>query len=1186
MKGVGQAVFLCMLMLASISTPTHLSNQHAQQETSGRATGVDLTVDSINIFYPDSTNSTKYRMFSSNYPIASFNRPHSLFAIDAVLNVESQIDITIENLGTSSSGVVTVTTKLLHNEYTYFEIATASTQVSQISGGSQGVASVKITPTYSGNHTLEISVSPTIADDDPSNNDYSRFFTVAYSYFNCDTLLGWTAGSSWNLNSDTSISMGTSCHIGNGEGSTYPNNLQSSLVFPAMDLSDAHPNPLRTNGFSFYYTGSLAPNDTIKMQALSQLGAWNDIGTLQGTVDNSFIDGANWLTFSLSDKGASSPIVPVASQYFHQNSQFRFFFESDTSGNDIGFWFDEIVIVYDQKVRQSEYGVTARSVSSVPSLPGEWGSVRIEVTNTGNITESFIPEVKNLPQDWEIYYARTSGTSFDPLDGVLVTPGQPHEFDIKFKPDANSSIGFKSMQLDLNSKQYSSIGTSSNFQFQVIADRIPIIHPKSPKPSCPPTYTCQFELSVENIGDATDVFDLAIDTSQLPSNWNVQFDWNQPTSIQLRPNQPQFVAFLLTIPTEAVPDTMSEFTLSLTSQNDTRRVATSNVDVSASMMSDASVDVSNDFIDGIHFVEPGEAITLTYTIWNNASRQDIFDISVLSEDVGQWIVHQPSRTNAVLNAGTSTSFDVIIEAPNNAQGGDRGPTITPVIKSQRSFMEIHGHDFDRLRVSTFYDVKIEGLELPQKLTPGQSNEIPIRISNLGNGESSANITLPNLPESWSWWLANEDGEPIEDNVELTAPYDLGDVMVFSIWLHLPNDEGAGEFHTIEVAATSTLGQDLNDVDNHIEFTIITSSIRIPVLTSGNQSSEVESGGIGFAESSLTNLGNAVDDRLTVRASISVHPPNENIIAFFTMNGGDRAMAQEIPVQLLPNQPVLFKTELLLPEDLALNSRIVITYEVTGAIDEDGLPYTMKTEAMMMVTKKRTVDFNIEQMTNQMINHNMASPFYVNISSTSSEAETFHLNIEFPEQWQVICQKVLFEEELEFSLQPGNSIEQKQLVDCEVRRFGGITEGDVKVTVSTLDQFSSQTTVLTFVFEDEPENDEFLATDIAIFGGGGVISLLGLLFLLRRRSPEAEVEEEEVQRHQQDGPPIQSHEQQHQPEQMKVYAEPEISSSTTVEESIEPVIEYQGPPVPPEGLPVGWTMEQWQYYGQQYLDGTL
>ena len=30
----------------------------------------------------------------------------------------------------------------------------------------------------------------------------------------------------------------------------------------------------------------------------------------------------------------------------------------------------------------------------------------------------------------------------------------------------------------------------------------------------------------------------------------------------------------------------------------------------------------------------------------------------------------------------------------------------------------------------------------------------------------------------------------------------------------------------------------------------------------------------------------------------------------------------------------------------------------------------------------------------------------------------------------------------------------------------------------------------------------------------------------------------------------------------------------------------GPPIPEGGIPAGWTEEQWQYYGQQYLDGTL
>ena len=26
-----------------------------------------------------------------------------------------------------------------------------------------------------------------------------------------------------------------------------------------------------------------------------------------------------------------------------------------------------------------------------------------------------------------------------------------------------------------------------------------------------------------------------------------------------------------------------------------------------------------------------------------------------------------------------------------------------------------------------------------------------------------------------------------------------------------------------------------------------------------------------------------------------------------------------------------------------------------------------------------------------------------------------------------------------------------------------------------------------------------------------------------------------------------------------------------------------PPLPPEGLPDGWTMEQWAYYGEDYLN---
>ena len=36
----------------------------------------------------------------------------------------------------------------------------------------------------------------------------------------------------------------------------------------------------------------------------------------------------------------------------------------------------------------------------------------------------------------------------------------------------------------------------------------------------------------------------------------------------------------------------------------------------------------------------------------------------------------------------------------------------------------------------------------------------------------------------------------------------------------------------------------------------------------------------------------------------------------------------------------------------------------------------------------------------------------------------------------------------------------------------------------------------------------------------------------------------------------------------------------------PSVSATGPPIPESGLPEGWTMEQWEHYGQQWLDSQL
>ena len=55
------------------------------------------------------------------------------------------------------------------------------------------------------------------------------------------------------------------------------------------------------------------------------------------------------------------------------------------------------------------------------------------------------------------------------------------------------------------------------------------------------------------------------------------------------------------------------------------------------------------------------------------------------------------------------------------------------------------------------------------------------------------------------------------------------------------------------------------------------------------------------------------------------------------------------------------------------------------------------------------------------------------------------------------------------------------------------------------------------------------------------------------------------------------------EQAAPEPEPEPSTTDFEQAAPEPSPASPGhPPVPEEGLPPGWTMEQWQYYGEEWL----
>ena len=1164
------------------SVPATLTDAPNAMQSPTNPTGVDVRVVSATVEYTDAVDESLYKMFSSNHPVAGFNRPAELFVIDAMVNSSATLTITVENIGTNPSGVIDINVRLLHNDYAYFEFANTTVQMASLAGSGSNTVEVDVTPTYSGNHTLSIAASSSISDDNPNNDVKTQSFTVGHTYFNCDSSSQWTLSSGWMFSQDvyTYMSQGQSCHAGNGQFSSYNNNQYAVMTTPIMDMSDALQNPSRTNGLSFFYTGSTAANDELTIYGKNILGGWVEVGSITGTVDAVFTDGANWQTFSVLNKGHTSPLIPLEDSLFHSNSQFKFEFTSDASGTDVGFFIDEIVFVYEQKVRPQDYKVSAQGVSTNGATPGEWGSITMQIENTGNISEVFIPTLVGLPEGWNAYYTRPSGTSFDPMDGLLTLPGNPAEFTIRIQPDPNASIGFQQMSVNITSQQYPSVYTVLPVQFLIKADRIPVIHPPPMRPSCPPSFTCTFEVGLSNQGGATDVFDLEMDMSSVPSDWSINLAWTQTSSVLIRPNETVQAMFTMTIPADESPDAVVEFDLTLQAQNDSSRSDTKVIGVSASMLSDASVSMNNPPQNGKIYAEAGSQIALKYTIWNNASRQDIFTMRVDVEDAGAWIVHQPTRPDAVLNSGTSTTFEVLVDIPITAQADDWGPSITPVIESKRSMMEIEGAAFEGLRVSASYDVALELISAPSRLTPGIANEVELRLVNNGNGETAIELELQNTPPSWTWWLS-VGSDNTTSAIPLSVSYDLEHEQNVSLWILLPMTEAAGELHTLTIQAMHENDElDTDEEDNQIELVMSTASVRVPSLQLQQQSDSAMAGQTIMAEAVIRNDGNAVENRLSVVARLSSVPPLPGLIAFFSVEGSDQPLANEVSLMVPAAGQQSLQLEVLIPDDAPLNTRFVLEFEILGVVDDEDLPVEMLVQALVILNQQRGLDSSAGIMNIGNVPHGTSAAVQVNLSSISTMNEQVRVILTGEEGWQTSCNKMLVNQSgLLVDFSPGHVAQQTTELQCEVLRMSGPSRGTVTVTTSSFDETISSTHTVTIVFSDPPADEALSSTALLGGGLGGLVFLGAVILLLRGRASHEE--DEEFTSHSQAGPPVST-----------LQAEksvPELDETQPDTESVDverPTIQSASPPLPEGGLPPGWTQEQWQYYGQQYLDGTL
>ncbi len=1074
--------------------------------TSGRAVNIDLDVGAISITYPDSTNESKYQMFSSNHPIANFNRPADLYVVDGVKGVEMNIDVTVNNLGSVQSGFVDFNIVILHNEYARFELHNSTTTMQPISGGTSSSIDILFTPYYSGNHTMQISVSNPNGDDDTSNNQASRHLTVAYHYDNCNDVTTWTATGEWGTSSDTYISQFSSFHVGNGQFSTYSNNGVYELTSPVFDMADSMSGHNDAIGYSFFYTGGAAAGDSLKGYVKDANGQWAETFDLQNVVDNNFQDGVSWQTFSVGYNGKNSPLIPIGSNYFHSQSQIKFRFSSDAVGGDIGYWIDDFVIVYDQAAQKREYNVDLSGVSIFGGLPGDWSTTRLKATNTGNISASFTPTATGVPNGYVHYFAYTNGASIG-SNGMELLPGESREFDFKVLVDENASQGNLPVTVNLTSNRFADIDSGVNTQIKILPDRIPNVIIPEVTPRCLPGDTCSFSVTVENIGEATDVFSISTLDKNMPSGWDIDIALNQSTNVLVRVDTPQQIWMTATIPSGVEADTIAEVWLTATSTNDSRRFDTKAISVAAAMISDAEIVVES-MNEGMETIDAGESTDITFRIYNNASRMDIFRPEVEFTQLTGWSVELLFTPDIAINSGSSSTFKIRVTAPDTAQANDIGPAITAKALSVQSGSTIVADEWQNIRVNTVHDLSIRIIESPQTLSPGVANLVTIEVTNDGNGPATAMLDLPWSPDSWEWWALHE-GVNVTDGVPLSVSYDLNNVKVVNFWIMLSPLEAPGEFHEIVIHVSPENGEDSMEDDNSAMFESITETVRQPRLDGYGEEVVVSTGSTYSLNATAWNIGNAADSTIKARLLIQTSPPSSEVIGFLsTSNGKSEISGEWLNLNLGPTQSVILTADVVISEDCDLNTLISVKIELEGGSDDLGRPIMKSVASALMVGERRNVDFELPEEPDEELVEGSNHLIWINLSSTSTQGEIFTVSSEIPTGWGVLCDGTpLHIEDIRIEMEAGHVTTQRHNMRCEVVRESGTYAGDLIIHVNGSDG-EIQQEIRNSLSWEEPEVESGIQTSTIIIGIVSLLVILVVVMLFLRRGKNY-IDDEEV-----------------------------------------------------------------------------
>ena len=170
---------------------------------------------------------------------------------------------------------------------------------------------------------------------------------------------------------------------------------------------------------------------------------------------------------------------------------------------------------------------------------------------------------------------------------------------------------------------------------------------------CRPGNFCEFNVSLTNAGDVSDTFSITSDIILIRNGWSFGLSWNQETQIYAQSGETIAVRMSVDIPLNSIAGQFSSILLTATSDARPDISNSIRVNATAGMISNAffSVDFSN-LDSSILEPLPGSNVELPFTLWNNASTFDIYEVCFFRSGYRSWLIESES-SGSIFRDGVS-----------------------------------------------------------------------------------------------------------------------------------------------------------------------------------------------------------------------------------------------------------------------------------------------------------------------------------------------------------------------------------------------------------------------------------------------------------------------------------------------------------------------------------------------------